>query len=71
MTGQLVIKTQRYPTHTGALPLTYGIFLETREVIEGLEFWQLDCSEVFVGYSRTKEGAERAVKELSRYANAR
>lgn len=62
MTGQLVIKPQHYPEGVG--PLSYGVFLETEEVIDGLDHWQ-DCESVFVCYSWTSEGAARAVRELS------
>lgn len=65
MTGTLVIREQRHPTLTGETPLTFGVFLETSEPIEGLEHWQ-DCKEVFVCYSWTPEGAQRAIAELQR-----
>lgn len=59
MTGHLIIKPQVYEGI-----FSYGIFLETDEPIEGLEYWQ-DCDDIFVAYSRSREGAERAVQELS------
>lgn len=65
MNGHLVIRPQRYPTVNGETPLSYGIFLETNDVIEGLSHWQ-DCDEVFVAYSWTRHGAERAISELER-----
>ncbi len=63
MQGNLIIKPQRYPTATGETPLSYGIFLETSETIEGLECWQ-DCEEIFVAYSWSYEGAVKAISEM-------
>lgn len=62
MTGKLIIKPQRYEVN-GHAPLTYGIFLETDKTFEGIECWQ-DCKEVFVAYSWTEEGAQRAIREI-------
>lgn len=62
MIGTLIIKPQRYEVN-GHAPLTYGIFLQTDESFQGIECWQ-DCSDVFVAYSRTLEGAERAIREI-------
>ncbi len=49
----------------GIAPKTYGVFVETERECEGLECWQGDdCEGVFVCYSKSREGAERAVREL-------
>ena len=46
----LTIQPQTYPTHTGDLPLSYGIFAETEEGV------------IFLAYSWSEEGAEEAIK---------
>lgn len=62
---QLVIKQQRYPPIDG--PVSYGVFMETDEVFEGLEYWQDDVdAPVFVCYGWTERMAEWAVRELSK-----
>lgn len=58
MTGRLIIRTQVYEG-----VFSFGIFLETSEPIEGLDDWQ-DCDEIFVAYSRSEGGAQRAVRML-------
>lgn len=63
MSGDFIIRPQRYPTSDGELPLTYGIFLETTETFDGIEYWQ-DGGDVFIAYSWTRAGAERAIQEL-------
>lgn len=63
MTGQLIIKPQ---TYEGLL--SFGIFLETDDPIEGLEHWQ-DCDEIFIAYSWSFAGAAIAVQELSKWMN--
>lgn len=63
VTRKLIIKQQQFPDETG--PVTFGVFLETEEVFDGIHHWQ-SCEEVFVAYSRTEEGALKAVRELER-----
>lgn len=65
MSGNLVIREQRYPTFSGEMPLSYGVFLENCEVIEGLEHWQ-DCEGIFVCYSWSRAGAMKAIQEIQR-----
>lgn len=52
----LIIKPQNYPTADGECPLTYAIYLQTEN------------EEIFLAYSWTQSGAERAVKEIEKHS---
>lgn len=52
------ISTQRYPTHTGERPLSWAIYLRRR--------WR---GKLFLGYSWSRAGAERAIQELKNSGN--
>lgn len=48
------IRKQRYPTHTGAKPLSFAIYLSR------------GFRSVFLAYSWSYEGARLAIKEITR-----
>ena len=56
---RLVIRPQKYPTHTGARPLSYAIWL--------LRPWK---RKIFVGYSWSLAGAYVALQYLRKNLNA-
>lgn len=61
MTGKLAIHPQ---VHEGIF--SWGIFLMTNHVFDGVECWQADdCEDVFVCYTKSIESAEKVVKMLS------
>jgi hypothetical protein len=61
---KLIVRPQQYQVGNNPAPLTYGVFLKTDEQFDGIEHWQTEGDDVFVCYSRSPEGASRAIEFL-------
>lgn len=72
MSNNFLITSQNYPAANESIPLTYAIWLLNDDVNhDDLLYWQDESTDgVFLAYSRSIEGAHRAVTELEKSLNA-